>query len=98
MYSQADAVYKKALENDRNHDHVLWQLADIAARAGRWAEAQQYLRHLIDVRTLRGDGQGLADCQERLKAVEASARGASHSTPSSDIDLSDAIADLGGDK
>jgi tetratricopeptide (TPR) repeat protein len=98
MYSQAEAVYKKALEADRNHDHVLWQLADIAGRAGRWAEARQYLNHLMDVRTLRGDDQALADCQERLKAVEASASAASHPPPASDIDLSDALADLGGDK
>ena len=97
MYSQANAVYKKALEADRNHDHVLWQLADIARREGRLADAKQYLTHLMDVRTLRGDDQGLADCQERLKAIEAAAPSVPHA-PIADIDLSDALADLGGDK
>ena len=97
MYSQADAIYKKALETDRNHDHVLWQLADIARRQERWADARQYLTHLIDVRTLRGDDQGLADCHERLKAVEAATTSVPHAAPSADIDLSDALADLGGD-
>ena len=98
LYAQADAVYKKALEADRNHDHVLWQLADIARREERWADAKQYLTHLIDVRTLRGDDQGLADCQERLKAVEAAATSVPHAAPGADIDLNDALADLGGDK
>ena len=98
MYSQAKAVYKKALEADRNHDHVLWQLADIARREGRWADAKQYLTHLMDVRTLRGDELGLAECQERLKLVEASASSVPHAAPAADIDLSDALADLGGDK
>jgi tetratricopeptide (TPR) repeat protein len=76
-YAEADAVYKKALEADRNHEHALWQLSDIAARYGRPAEARQYLAHLIDLRTLR--------------AAPAAA-------PGREIDLSDALADMGGDK
>jgi tetratricopeptide (TPR) repeat protein len=98
LYSQAEAVYKKALETDRNNDHVLWQLADIARREGRWADAKKYLTHLMDVRTLCGDDQGLAECQERLKAVEAATTTVPHAAPAADIDLSDALADLGGDK
>ena len=98
-YAEAAAVYKKALEADRNHDHSLWQLSDIAARSGRADEARQYLMHLIDLRTLRGDQQGLADCQKRLKAlnVAASSSAPPAVAPGSEIDLSDALADLGGD-
>lgn len=98
-YVEAGAVYKKALEADRNHDHSLWQLSDIAARNGRADEARQYLLHLIDLRTLRGDEQGLADCNKRLKALNvAASKSAPHSAaPSSEIDLSDALADIGGD-
>lgn len=98
-YAEADAVYRKALEADRNHDHALWQLSDIAVRHGRADEARQYLMHLIDLRTLRGDDQGLADCHKRLKAlnVAATARTPTAAAPSSEIDLSDALADLGGD-
>ena len=98
-YAEAGAVYKKALEADRNHDHALWQLSDIATRSGHVDEARQYLMHLVDLRTLRGDDQGLADCQKRLKAlsVTASTSSAPAVAPSSEIDLSDALADLGGD-
>jgi tetratricopeptide (TPR) repeat protein len=97
-YAEADAVYKKALEADRNHDHSLWQLSDIAARSGRADEARQYLMHLIDLRTLRGDQQGLADCQTRLKALNVAASSSPPAVaPGSEIDLSDALADLGGD-
>jgi tetratricopeptide (TPR) repeat protein len=98
-YAEADAVYKKALEADHNHDHSLWQLSDIAARHGRADEARQYLLHLIDLRTLRGDEQGLADCNTRLKALNvAASTGTPHTAPlSSEIDLSDALADIGGD-
>jgi tetratricopeptide (TPR) repeat protein len=96
-YAEADAIYKKVLEADRNHDHALWQLSDIAARHGRAGEAREYLMHLIDLRTLRGDDEGLADCHKRLKAVEAASRPAPASAPGAEIDLSDALADLGGD-
>ena len=98
-YAEAGAVYKKALEADRNHDHALWQLSDIASRYGRADEARQYLMHLIDLRTLRGDDQGLADCHTRLKAlnVAAAARPPHGVASNSEIDLSDALADIGGD-
>ena len=98
-YAEADAVYKKALEADHNHDHALWQLSDIAARYGRADEARQYLLHLIDLRTLRGDDQGLADCKKRLQALNVAASNSAPPAvaPGSEIDLSDALADIGGD-
>ena len=97
-YAEADVVYKKALEADRNHDHVLWQLADISARHGRPAEARQYLMHLIDLRTLRGDEQGLAECRKRLQLIDAAASAASAPAPGLEVDLSDALADIGPDQ
>ena len=97
-YAEADAVYKKALEADRNHEHALWQLSDIAARYGRPAEARQYLAHLIDLRTLRGDEQAVADCHQRLRAIDAALSAAPAAAPGREIDLSDALADMGGDK
>jgi tetratricopeptide (TPR) repeat protein len=99
-YAEADAVYKKALEADRNHDHVLWQLSDISARHGRPAEARQYLMHLIDLRTLRGDEQGLAECQRRLQAINAAASTGSAPAPAPgvEVDLSDALADMDPDQ
>ena len=97
MYPQADAVYRKALEVDHHHDHSLWQLADIAVRQGRPAAARQYLQHLVDVRTLRGDEQGLADCRKRLQAIDA-AMSASHASAPTEVDLSDALADMGPDQ
>ena len=98
-YVEADTVYRKVLEADRHHDHALWQLADIAARQGRTAAARQYLMHLIDLRTLCGDEQGLADCHARLQAYDARPAGAQPAiAPGREIDLSDELADLGGDQ
>jgi tetratricopeptide (TPR) repeat protein len=99
-YAEAEAVYKKALEADRNHDHALWQLSDIAAKYGRPADAKQYLMHLIDLRTLRGDEEGLASCRARLDTLDAAPdtqmRAVAGGTV--EIDLSDALSDMGGDK
>ena len=99
-YAEATAVYKKALEADHNHDHTLWQLADISARLGRVNEARQYLMHLIDLRTLRGDEAGLGECRKRLQAVDAAASAAPASAPAPvvEVDLSDALADMGPDQ
>jgi tetratricopeptide (TPR) repeat protein len=94
QYTEADAVYRKILEADSHHDHALWQLADIASRQGRAGEAKQFLLHLIDLRTLRGDEQGLAECRARLQALVPAPPG----VPGRDIDLSDALADMGGDQ
>ena len=96
-YVEADPVYKKVLEAAPHHEHALWQLSDIAARHGRPSEARQHLAHLIDLRTIRGDAEGLAECHRRLRAIEAAASVAHVAAPGSDIDLSDALADIGGD-
>jgi tetratricopeptide (TPR) repeat protein len=96
-YAEANAVYKKVLEADHNHEHALWQLSDIAARLGRGTEARQYLLHLIDLRTLSGNDQGLADCRTRLHAIDAAATRTHAVPPGAEIDLSDALADMGDD-
>jgi hypothetical protein len=100
LYPQAEAVYRKVLEAERNHDHTLWQLADIAARQGRVVDAKQYLLHLVDVRTLRGDNEGLADCQARLQALETGPDTAHRAAATGvvEIDLNDALSDLSDDQ
>ena len=96
MYPQADAVYKKALEADHNHDHSLWQLADIAARQGRPADARQYLLHLMDVRTLRGDERGSRSAASVCRRSTRLRAPRTASAPArSEVDLSDALADMG---
>jgi tetratricopeptide (TPR) repeat protein len=99
-YSDAEAVYRRALEADSHHDHTLWQLADIAVRAGRITEARQYLTHLVDLRTLRGDEEGLSACRDKLQTLEATPDTAIRAMASGavEIDLSDALADIGGDQ
>ena len=97
-YAEADAIYRRVLETEHNHDHALWQLSDIAVRCGRADEARQFLSHLIDLRTLRGDEDGIAACQQRLRTVEASSSvQAPGSPPVVEVDLSDALADIGDD-
>jgi len=100
LYPQAEAVYKKALEADHHHDHTLWQLADIAMRQGRSAATKHYLLHLVDVRTLRGDEPGLADCQARLQSLDTGPDTAHRAAAAGavEIDLNDALSDLGDDQ
>jgi cytochrome c-type biogenesis protein CcmH/NrfG len=100
MAVEAATMYRKVLDADHNHDHALWQLADITAAHGRQAEARQYLTHLVDLRTLRDDEHGVADCLARLQALDA-APPPSRQVAEVDVDLTDLLADLGpqrGDK
>lgn len=67
---KAAALYKKALKVQGQHEHTLSQLGEIAARQGLLADAKTYLRQLEQVRRLRGDERGAAECLERLRALE----------------------------
>jgi hypothetical protein len=97
MAVQAADVYRKVLDADHNHDHALWQLADITAGHGRQAEARQYLTHLADLRTLRDDEHGVAECMARLQALDAAPPPPAQVAPM-DVDLTDMLADLGHER
>src|SRR5688572_7318119 len=67
---KAQAIYKKALKVQPHHEHALSQLADIADREGLVGDAMTYLRQLSERRRLRGDERGVADCVERMRALD----------------------------
>ncbi|MGH9254351.1 MAG: tetratricopeptide repeat protein [Vicinamibacterales bacterium] len=67
---RAQAFYKKTLKAQPHHEHSLSQLADIAYRQHRLADAKEHVRHLAERRRLRGDERGVADCVERMRALD----------------------------
>ena len=67
---RAQATYKKALKVQAHHEHALSQLAEISCRQNLVADATGYLRQLAERRRLRGDEAGVAECQQRLLALE----------------------------
>jgi tetratricopeptide (TPR) repeat protein len=68
--SEAQAIYTKALKADPRHEHTLSQLTEIAGRQGRVGDAMAHLRQLSERRRLRGDERGVAECVERMRALE----------------------------
>lgn len=76
---RAQAIYKKALKVESNHEHSLSRLAEIAVRQGRSGDAIAYLRHLTERRRLRGDELGVSECVERMRALDKSGADASES-------------------
>lgn len=68
---KAAALYKKSLKVQGQHEHTLSRLAEIAERQGLLVDAKTYLRQLEQVRRKRGDEAGVAECQNRLRALEA---------------------------
>jgi tetratricopeptide (TPR) repeat protein len=74
---RAQALYKKALKTQPQHDHTLSQLADIASRQGLTADAKTYLRQLLERRRQQGDERGVADCFERMRALDEATSDAS---------------------
>ncbi|MBI3050481.1 MAG: tetratricopeptide repeat protein [Acidobacteria bacterium] len=70
---RAAALYKKALKVQGQHEHSLFQLAEIAARQRVLVDAKAYLRQLEELRRQRGDEGGVAECRARLRALEETA-------------------------
>lgn len=70
FYPRASAVYKKVLKVKSDHDHAIWQLADIAGRHRLLLDARSYYARLIRDRRTRGDERGAVDCLVRLALLE----------------------------
>jgi tetratricopeptide (TPR) repeat protein len=70
FFPRASAVYKKVLKVKSEHDHAVWQLADIAGHHGLLLDARSYYARLIRDRRARGDERGAVDCLVRLALLE----------------------------
>ena len=68
--AKAGAVYKKVLKLKPDHEHALWQIADILATQGRYADARAHLTTLMDLRRGRGDVRGTLQAKIRLGAID----------------------------
>ena len=69
FFPKAAAVYKKALKAQPDQEHAILRLAEIAAAQELMADARGYLRRLSELRSQRGDEQGVADCLIRLASL-----------------------------
>ena len=67
---KAAALYKKALKVQGQHEHALSHLAKTAVRQKLVLDAKTYLRQLEQVRRLRSDERGAAECVDRIRALE----------------------------
>ena len=69
FFPKAAAVYKKALKAQPDQEHAILRLAEIAAAQELMADARGHLRRLSELRSQRGDEQGVADCLVRLASL-----------------------------
>ena len=69
FFPRAAAVYKKALKAQPDQEHAILRLAEIAAAQELMADARGHLRRLSELRSQRGDEQGVADCLIRLASL-----------------------------
>jgi tetratricopeptide (TPR) repeat protein len=68
--AKAGAVYKKILKLKPDHEHALWQVSDILAGQGLYADARSHLTTLIELRRGRGDVRGALQAKVRLGSID----------------------------
>src|SRR4051794_13718713 len=67
---KAGAVYKKVLKLKPDHERGLWQLSDILAHQGLYADARSHLNTLIEIRKTKGDVRGALQAKIRLGGLD----------------------------
>jgi tetratricopeptide (TPR) repeat protein len=68
--AKAGAVYKKIIKLKPDHEHSLWQVADILGGQGLYADARAHLNTIIDLRQKRGDTRGMLQAKVRLGSLD----------------------------
>jgi tetratricopeptide (TPR) repeat protein len=68
--AKAGAVYKKILKLKATDEHALWQVSDILASQGLYADARSHLNTLIELRRGRGDVRGALQAKIRLGSLD----------------------------
>jgi tetratricopeptide (TPR) repeat protein len=68
--AKAGAVYKKILKIKPDHEHALWQVADILGAQGLYADARAHLTTLIGLRQNKGDTRGALQAKVRLGSLD----------------------------
>lgn len=67
---KASALYKKALKVKPADEHILMQLAGIAERQGKFADAKLFLQQIAKQRRSRGEQRSAAECILRLGSLD----------------------------
>ena len=70
--SKANALYKKIIKLQPDHEHALTQAGEIAAGMGLFADARALLTAVADRRQSRGDARGAAAMRIRLGTLDPS--------------------------
>jgi tetratricopeptide (TPR) repeat protein len=87
--AKAAAVYKKILKIKPDHDHTLWQLADILGGQGLYADARSHLHTLIELRRGRGDTRGTLQARVRLGSLDPNDLDSRRAAASARIEMGD---------
>lgn len=68
--AKAGAVYKKVIKLKPDHEHALWQVAEILGSQGLYADARAHLNTLIELRKAKGDVRGTLQAKIRLGSLD----------------------------
>ena len=68
--AKAGAIYKKILKLKPDHERGLWQVSDILANQGLYADARAHLNALIELRRTKGDTRGALQAKVRLGSLD----------------------------
>ena len=68
--AKAGAVYKKIIKIKPDHEHALWQVAEILGSQGLYADARAHLNTIIELRRGRGDTRGMLQAKVRLGSLD----------------------------
>jgi tetratricopeptide (TPR) repeat protein len=68
--AKAGAIYKKIVKLKPDHERALWQLAEILAMQGLYADARSHLNVVLEQRQTRGDARGALQAKIRIGTVD----------------------------
>ncbi|MCC7416010.1 MAG: tetratricopeptide repeat protein [Acidobacteria bacterium] len=97
--AKAGAVYKKILKVKPEHEHALWQLAEILGTQGLYADARGHLNTIVELRRARGDTRGMLQAKVRLGSLDPADYEGRLAASSARIEMGDvagALRDLKG--
>ena len=92
--AKAGAVYKKILKIKPDHEHTLWQLADVLGSQGLYADARGHLNTLIELRRAKGDTRGTLQAKIRLGSLDPADYEGRMAAASARIEMGDKVGAL----
>jgi tetratricopeptide (TPR) repeat protein len=92
--AKAGAIYKKIIKLKPDHERGLWQVSDILANQGLYADARAHLNTLIELRRAKGDTRGALQAKVRLGSLDPEDYDGRMAAASARIEMGDAAGAL----